>query len=76
MTNYSQYPSWRDYYGIIIKFSDHQYSWSENNKAQRKYLLESPYCDGAEAIYVCADKKWFTLIEFKNYLKNYVFVKR
>jgi hypothetical protein len=76
MTNYDKYPAWRDYYGIIIKFSDNRYSWSENNKAQRQYLLESTYCDNAEAIYVCGDKKWFTRVEFKEYLKNYVYVRR
>ena len=53
MTNYSCYPKWRDYYGIIIEFDDYHYSWSENSKAQRRYLLESSYCDHAKRIYVC-----------------------
>lgn len=53
MTNYSCYPKWRDYYGIIIEFNENQYSWSENSPAQRKYLLESSYCDSAKRIYVC-----------------------
>ena len=76
MTNYTCYPKWRDYYGIIIEFSERQYSWSVNSPAQRKYLLESDYCVGANRIYVCNIKKWFTLAEFKNYLKNYKFEKR
>ena len=75
MTNYDQYPKWRDYYGIIIEFGEHRYSWSENTAAQRKYLLESDYCDGARHIYVCNIKKWFDLEGFKDYLRNYRFEK-
>lgn len=76
MTNYSCYPKWRDYYGIIIEFNENEYSWSENNPAQRKYLLESSYCDNAKRICVCNIKKWFSLDEFKYYLRNYKFEKR
>lgn len=76
MTNYGRYPSWRDYYGIIIEFDQNTYSWTENNPAQRKYLLESSYCDGAKRIYVCNIKTWFTLGEFKEYLRDCKFVKR
>lgn len=76
MTNYSCYPKWRDYYGIIIEFDDYHYSWSENSPAQRRYLLESSYCDHAKRIYVCNIKTWFSLEEFKEYLRNYKFVKR
>lgn len=76
MTNYDKYPSWRDYYGIIIEFNENRYSWSENIPAQRKYLLESSYCASTKRIYVCNIKTWFTLNEFKFYLKNYKFVKR
>lgn len=76
MTTYSTYPKWRDYYGIIIEFNETCYSWSENTPAQRKYLLESDYCDGARRIYVCNIKTWFTLEDFKEYLRNYKFVKR
>lgn len=76
MMNYSLWLSWHGYYGTIFNVSETQYFWSENGKAQRNYLIESSYCEGAESIYVCGDKKWFTLTEFKNYLKDYVFVKR
>lgn len=76
MTNYDRYPSWRDYYGIIIEFDEYHYSWSENSPTQRKYLLESSYCDRAKRIYVCNIKTWFSLEEFKEYLRNYKFVKR
>lgn len=76
MTNYSYYPKWRDYYGIIIEFNENQYSWSGNSPAQRKYLLESSYCDSAKRIYVCNIKKWFSPDEFKDYLRNYKFEKR
>ena len=74
MTNYSCYPKWRDYYGIIIEFDDYHYSWSENSKAQRRYLLESSYCDHAKRIYVCNIKTWFSLEDFKEYLRNYKFL--
>ena len=70
MTNYETYPKWRDASGIIIEFSENRYSWSENNSAQRKYLLESDYCDSARRIYVCCIKKWFSPTQFKDYLKN------
>jgi hypothetical protein len=75
MTNSSTYPSWRDYYGIIIEFDDTHYSWSINSPAQRKYLLNSDYCDGAKRVYVCNIKKWFGLSEFKEYLRTYKFEK-
>ena len=76
MANYSTYPKLRDYYGIIIEFNETSYSWSENTPAKRKYLLESDYCEGARRIYVCNIKTWFTLEDFKEYLRNYKFVKR
>lgn len=76
MTNCTCYPKWRDYYGIIIEFDEYRYSWSEDTPVQRKYLLESSYCDGAKRIYVCNIKMWFTFEEFKDYLRNYKFVSR
>ena len=68
MTNYTTFPNWRKY-GIVIKYSDHQYSWSDNSEAQRKYLLESTYCNNAVEFYVCENDMTYTkLEEFKKYL--------
>ena len=39
MTNYRSFPRHRKN-GIVIKFDDYRYSWSENNPPQRKYLLQ------------------------------------
>ena len=50
MTNYNSFPSWRAYYGITIKFNDHQYSWSDDTRAQIKYLQTSTYLEGADWI--------------------------
>ena len=70
MTNYGSFPKHRKN-GIVIKFGDSRYSWSENNQYQRKYLLESTYCDGAIEIYVWENDTTYTKVEdFKNYLKN------
>ena len=70
MTNYHSFPKHRKN-GIVMKFSEGRYSWSENNPSQRKYLLESDYCDDAVEIYVWENDKIYTSIpEFKEYLKN------
>lgn len=76
MTNYDCFPKHRKY-GIVIKFNENQYSWSENSAAQRKYLLESNYLEGAIEIYVWENNKTYKDInDFKNYLKvrnqNYI----
>ena len=68
MTNYSSFPKHRRY-GIVIKFNDSSYSWCENKPAQRKYLAESKYCEGAVEFYVWKNNaiyKDFT--SFKAYL--------
>lgn len=70
MTNYEYFPKHRKY-GIVIKFSDTCYSWSENNKYQRKYLLESKYCDNAVEFYVWENNTTYSSLEsFKEYLLN------
>lgn len=51
MTNYENFPKHRNN-GIVIKFKEYQYSWSENNAHQRKYLLESDYLKNAVEFYV------------------------
>lgn len=70
MTNYVTFPKHRKN-GIVIKFSENGYSWSENNQRQRKYLLESDYCDRAVEFYVWENDTTYTSVEeFKNYLRN------
>jgi hypothetical protein len=70
MTNYSNFPKWRKY-GIVMKFNDHQYSWCENSKANRKYLIESKYCSDGIEFYVWENDITHTNIEtFKEYLKE------
>lgn len=70
MTNYSYFPKHRRY-GIVIKFADDRYSWSENNPAQRRYLAESNYCDRAIEFYVWKNKTTYhNFNDFKNYLLN------
>ena len=70
MTNYERFPKHRKN-GIVIKFGDYSYSWSENNPSQRKYLLESSYCDNAIEFYVWENDKTYTSVkQFKDYLKN------
>ena len=70
MTNYNNFPSWRKY-GIVMKFNDYQYSWCDNSKANRKYLIESTYCDGGVEFYVWEnDTTYNSLDEFKKYLKQ------
>ena len=70
MTNYSNFPHWRKY-GIVIKFSEHRYSWCENSKANRKYLIESEYCSNGIEFYVWEnDNTYTTLEDFKLYLKE------
>jgi hypothetical protein len=68
MTNYTTFPTWRKN-GIVIKYSDRQYSWSNNTKSQRKYLLESSYCDDAVEFFVWENNTtYITLESFKEYL--------
>lgn len=72
MTNYSCFPKWRKY-GIVMKFTDSQYSWCENTPANRKYLIESDYCNGGIEFYVWEnDTIYKDLDSFKDYLKNKV----
>lgn len=71
MTNYTSFPKHRDY-GIVIKYSDSQYSWCDNTAANRKYLLESNYCDRAIEFYVWENDSTYTNKEdFYKYLKSY-----
>ena len=70
MTNYGSFPKHRKN-GIVVKFDDHSYSWSENNASQRKYLFESNYCNNAIEIYVWENNMTYTNVEeFKEYLRN------
>ena len=70
MTNCSNFPKWRKN-GISMKFGEYQYSWCENNPSQRKYLLESDYCNNAIEIYVWENDTLYTSVdEFKDYLRN------
>ena len=72
MTNYTTFPKWRKN-GIVIKFDDCRFSWCENTKSQRKYLLESNYCSDAVEFYVWENETSYkTIAEFKSYLKNKV----
>ena len=68
MTNYSTFPSWRAYMGLTIKFSNTSYSWSDDTRAQRRYLLTSNYLSGAEGVYIGWCKKWFTVSEFRDFI--------
>ena len=70
MTNYNSFPSWRAYYGITIKFNEHQYSCSEDTRAQRKYLQTSNYLEGAEAIYLGWTKRWFSINQYLEFSKQ------
>ena len=70
MTNYTRFPSWRKY-GIVMKFNEYQYSWCDNNQANRKYLIESEYCSKGTAFYVWENGKTYTTLdEFKKYLQD------
>ena len=70
MTNCSNFPKWRKN-GISMKFGEYRYSWCENNPSQRKYLLESDYCNDAIEIYVWENDTLYTSVdEFKDYLRN------
>ena len=70
MTNYGSFPKHRKN-GIVIKFKEYQFSWSENNARQRKYLLESDYLKNAIEVYVWENDTTYTKIEdFKEYLSN------
>lgn len=70
MTNYTGFPSWRKE-GIVIKFAELQHSWCSNSKANRKYLLESDYCDRAIEFYVWEnDTTYHDLESFKEYLRQ------
>ena len=70
MTNYENFPKHRNN-GIVIKFKEYQFSWSENNARQRKYLLESGYLNKAIEVYVWENDTTYTKIEdFKEYLSN------
>ena len=54
-----------------MSFSNNQYSWCEDNKDNREYLLNSTYCDNAKVIYVYKTNKAYTVKEFKQYLATY-----
>ena len=70
MTNYSTFPRWRKY-GIVMKFNDRQFSWCDNTKANRKYLIESDYCSKGIEFFVWENDKTYTSIdEFKKYLHD------
>ena len=70
MTNYTSFPKHRKN-GIVMKFNEWTYSWSENNSRQRKYLLESHYLDHVVEVYVWEnDTTYKSLEEFKDYLRN------
>lgn len=70
MTNYNYFPKHRKN-GIVIKFDECSYSWSENNPSQRKYLLESNYCNNAIEFYVWEnDTIYISIDSFKDYLRN------
>lgn len=72
MTNYPTFPRWRlSEDAFIIRFSMRNYSWCGNTKSQRRYLLESAYCDRAEAVYVTARRTWFSPAKFKEYLSSF-----
>lgn len=70
MTNYNSFPKWRAFKGITIKYSESQYSWSEDTKSQRNYLLTSTYLNGAESVYIGWTNKWFTVSEFKDFISH------
>ncbi len=70
MTNYTRFPSWRRY-GIVIKYNESNYSWSDNTPTQRKYLLESAYCDNAVEFFVWENNTTYkSILEFKHYLSE------
>jgi len=70
MTNYSSFPKWRKY-GIVMKFNENQYSWCENNKTNRKYLIESEYCSKGIEFYAWENNITYNCLEtFKEYLKE------
>lgn len=71
MNNMRSFPIWRGH-GIAIKFGEHRYSWCENTDANRKYLIESNYCNNAIEIYVFEnDITYYNVNEFKEYLKSF-----
>ena len=71
MTNYTSFPKWRDN-GIVMKFNEHCYSWSANTTAQRRYLLESDYCNNVVEIYVWENDTTYTTVDdFKQYLRDF-----
>ena len=68
MTNYDKFPYWRKY-GIVMKFGEFQYSWCSNTFSNRKYLIESAYCEGVIEFYVWENSTKYTNIDdFKKYL--------
>jgi folate-dependent tRNA-U54 methylase TrmFO/GidA len=76
MTNYTRFPYKRSGSGFTIKFSDYQYSWSQNTKAQRKYLRESDYCSGSLQIYVGIIDCWMSESEFRDFCDESNYAKR
>ena len=62
MTNYTRFPNWRKY-GIVMKFNEHQYSWCDNNQANRKYLIESEYCSNGIEFYVWENDQTYTSLD-------------
>lgn len=70
MTNYTRFPHWRKY-GIVMKFNEEQYSWCDNTKANRKYLIESEYCSNGVEFYVWENNTTYTQLEtFKKFLNE------
>ena len=69
MTNYNNFPKWRAFSGITIKFAEFSYSWCDDNKSNRKYLLTSDYLRNAVAIYLGWAKRWFTVEEYLNLIQ-------
>jgi ssDNA-binding Zn-finger/Zn-ribbon topoisomerase 1 len=70
MTNYTTFPVWRCQTGFTIKFSEDRYSWSDDTKNQRMYLLTSNYVNGAESVYVGMLNKWMKPEEFREFCKE------
>lgn len=70
MTNYNSFPKHRKN-GIVIKFDEFHYSWSDNTSEQRRYLLESDYLRNALEVYVWEnDTTYLNIDDFREYLKN------
>jgi hypothetical protein len=67
MTNYTSFPSWRCHTGFTIQFTEHEYSWSPDTPAQRKYLATSDYCKNATRVYIGKQHIWMAVEDFKKF---------